>query len=140
MREGDVQGETLGSLKAAQEGEMEIKEDRSAMRLQLEAVAARLQEGGAAKEEGEKRGKFKEGMGKIKDFLGGKSDEFTAEPEGVPGVRKERTEGVVDPVVEVRGPAEVRKAAKRTLYTANVGDARAVLSCVSFLLFVAWEG
>lgn len=27
-------------------------------------------------------------------------------------------------------PAEVIKAAKRTLYTANAGDARAVLSCV----------
>ena len=34
------------------------------------------------------------------------------------------------PHVEVKGPAAVLKAAKRTLYTANVGDARAVLSSV----------
>lgn len=33
-----------------------------------------------------------------------------------------------EPVVEIKGPAEARPAAKRTLYTANVGDARAVLS------------
>lgn len=31
---------------------------------------------------------------------------------------------------QISGPAEVVNAAKRTLYTANVGDARAVLSCV----------
>lgn len=34
------------------------------------------------------------------------------------------------PEVKVKGPAEVKQAAKRTLYTANVGDARAVLASV----------
>lgn len=34
---------------------------------------------------------------------------------------------------QVNGPAEEIKAAKRTLYTANAGDARAVLSCVCAL-------
>lgn len=37
---------------------------------------------------------------------------------------------IVIPVVEVKGPADIKQAAKRTLYTANVGDARAVLSYV----------
>lgn len=37
---------------------------------------------------------------------------------------------VSTPKVQVKGPAEVMHAAKRTLYTANVGDARAVLSSV----------
>lgn len=40
---------------------------------------------------------------------------------------------VPTPHVEVKGPAAVLKAAKRTLYTANVGDARAVLSSVPLL-------
>ncbi|KAK4050017.1 mgpp2cl-1, protein phosphatase 2C-like protein 1 [Microbotryomycetes sp. JL221] len=38
------------------------------------------------------------------------------------------TSVVKTPDVEVKGPAEYKPAAKRTLYTANVGDARAVLS------------
>lgn len=37
---------------------------------------------------------------------------------------------IATPHIEVKGPAVVMKAAKRTLYTANVGDARAVLSLV----------
>ena len=127
VREGEVRGETLGALKVAKEGERAEKEEKEEMRAQLEAVSARLKEGHV---EEEMKGKFKEGMGRIKDFLGGRSDEFTATPEQVGGRRK--VEAVVDPVVEVSGPAEVKKAAKRTLYTANVGDARAVLSCVPF--------
>lgn len=41
---------------------------------------------------------------------------------------------IVIPVVEVKGPADIKQAAKRTLYTANVGDARAVLSYVLYHL------
>ena len=54
---------------------------------------------------------------KLKGLLSGRSI-------GTP----DKAEPPSDPVVHVSGPADVKKAARRTLYTANAGDARAVLS------------
>ncbi|KAL8280757.1 hypothetical protein RQP46_006761 [Phenoliferia psychrophenolica] len=92
---------------------------------------------GADSGEVEKEGEGKTGGigSKIKGLLNGSSSG------GRPSAGSSGTEGdaaaanssspttsVTAPVVQVNGPAEVKKAAKRTLYTANAGDARAVLS------------
>ncbi|GJN88177.1 hypothetical protein Rhopal_001142-T1 [Rhodotorula paludigena] len=73
---------------------------------------------------------------RIKSLLTGKSDEFTASPSsgaaaaspGSASSNHSGTSAVKTPDVEIAGPAVTKPAAKRTLYTANVGDARAVLS------------
>lgn len=65
--------------------------------------------------------------GIISGGLGGKeikSDENTSGASGVGGV------SAPVPKIEIQAPAQVLPAAKRTLYSANVGDARAVLSSV----------
>lgn len=74
----------------------------------------------------------KEVKSKIKSMLTGKSTEFTGDVASLPppSLGGGGSEGVKTPDVEIKGPAEVKKAAKKTLYTANVGDARAVLACV----------
>ena len=84
---------------------------------------------------------------KIKAVLSGRSGDFSTSSSAAAGTTGTDTasdsgssspqqsangesggRGVATPTVEVKGPAEYKKAAKRTLYTANVGDARAVLS------------
>ena len=59
---------------------------------------------------------------KIKELLNGRGSESASDS------REAEPEQAGTPVVKVSGPADVKKAAKRTLYTANAGDARAVLS------------
>ncbi|KAK4701318.1 protein phosphatase PTC1, partial [Phenoliferia sp. Uapishka_3] len=79
--------------------------------LEIAAVEGEEKEG----KEGSARARFGE---KVKGLFNGRSSPTSSEPEKVE---------VTAPVVSVNGPAEVKKAAKRTLYTANAGDARAVL-------------
>ena len=75
---------------------------------------------------------------RIKNLLTGRSDDFTASSpstsassasgSSTPAAAAARAPTVATPNVEIAGPAVTKSAAKRTLYTANVGDARAVLS------------
>ncbi|GAA5847842.1 hypothetical protein JCM9279_006661 [Rhodotorula babjevae] len=70
---------------------------------------------------------------RIRNLLTGRSDDFTASSSsssasGSTTPAAARTPSVATPNVEIAGPAVTKSAAKRTLYTANVGDARAVLS------------
>ncbi|GAA6052452.1 hypothetical protein JCM3770_001120 [Rhodotorula araucariae] len=70
---------------------------------------------------------------RIKNLLTGKTDEFRAALGSGSDELSASASGtsattIKTPTVEIAGPAVTKKAAKRTLYTANVGDARAVLS------------
>lgn len=76
------------------------------------------------------KSRLEEGASKLKELLGGKGKEEEKKEEPSPEV----------PAVQVQGPADVKKAAKRTLYTANVGDARAVLSCAFRSPFQSFRG
>lgn len=95
----------------------------------------RVKERSKAQRESEEIEKEKSFLGggvkdKIKGLVMGKETEGKGEETEE---REEIASGVplvTTPTVEVKGPAEIKKAAKRTLYTANVGDARAVLSYV----------
>ncbi|KAK4046888.1 mgpp2cl-1, protein phosphatase 2C-like protein 1 [Microbotryomycetes sp. JL201] len=136
---GKIQGEPDGALKAAQAGEG----------TELQRVNGRLQGGdadasnvdGASSLLGSSSGSTSTDIkNKIRAVLsGGKSSAVdspsSSSPEEQQQEQKQQPESlgtsvhsVVSPDVQIKGPAEVRTAAKRTLYTANVGDARAVLS------------
>ncbi|CEQ43008.1 SPOSA6832_04878 [Sporobolomyces salmonicolor] len=67
---------------------------------------------------------------RIRDLLSGssRSTDLTDEPKGAGVTGTGGRGGVATPNVEITGPAEVKQAAKRTLYVGNVGDARAVLA------------
>lgn len=122
VKEGRLEGSAEDALKAANEGQ-----GTELTRMQNAAGIGGGANGGG--EEGEKSsaGQIKE---KIKNVLTGRSNDFTSDGSsgGGTGGGGEGPPQVATPTAEVRGPAEVKKAAKRTLYTANVGDARAVLS------------
>lgn len=121
-KEGELQGDAEGALKAAQAGEgTELQ--RMGRGEQL------LTSDDAPAETSSTRDDIKN---KIKAVLTGKSpaDSRDGSPSGsgTASPTAARASGINTPTAEVKGPAEVKKAAKRTLYTANVGDARAVLS------------
>ncbi|SCV72344.1 BQ2448_3881 [Microbotryum intermedium] len=110
VKQGKLVDDAGGALRAAQEGE-ESNYDNELERMSMTA---------ADRSGGGRRENIKN---KIKAVLSGKSgdpaEEFSPGPP---------SSGIETPHVEIKGPADVKKAAKRTLYTANVGDARAVLS------------
>jgi protein phosphatase PTC1 len=110
VKKGELQGRAEGALQVAREGEG----------TELSRMSARAPSGGTREDL----------KNKIKAVLKGKSSDFQSDASASAGAEGEGGEatGVLTPTVEVKGPAEVKKAAKRTLYTANVGDARAVLS------------
>ncbi|GAA5854830.1 hypothetical protein JCM8547_004087 [Rhodosporidiobolus lusitaniae] len=122
VREGPVLGDKEGALKAAKEGgTAQVGEDTV-------VGLSSLKEGSSSSAAAPPA---KDVKNKIKSMLtGGVSSskgEFTGDVSSLPTLAGQG-EGVKTPDVEVKGPAEVKKAAKRTVYTANVGDARAVLS------------
>lgn len=91
----------------------------------------------AAAEE-QKKPKMFTGEGVFRDKLkgligvGSVAKEFVSDPKQVEEQKQRQADSVVaaTPKIEIQSPAQVLTAAKRTLYTANVGDARAVLSYV----------
>jgi protein phosphatase PTC1 len=122
-KEGELQGDAEGALKAAQAGEgTELQRMRGG--------SGGVDPPGTAGESPSTRTDIKN---KIKAVLTGKSGaEATSTASetgsrGGSGASTPEGPGVATPTVQVNGPAEVKRAAKRTLYTANVGDARAVL-------------
>ncbi|GAA6003493.1 hypothetical protein JCM10207_000359 [Rhodosporidiobolus poonsookiae] len=129
VREGAPTGDPKGALEAAKEGgTAQVGDDTVAglSALKRDGEAA----GTGAAEDGGAAPTARDVKSKIKSMLtgGGKSGEFTGDAPSVAALLASQTQGVKTPDVEISGPAEVKKAAKRTLYTANVGDARAVLS------------
>ncbi|GAA5841795.1 hypothetical protein JCM11251_004066 [Rhodosporidiobolus azoricus] len=133
IKEGPVLGSAEGALKAAQEGgTTQINEGTvagfSELKRDGEIKSSSSPPSGTATPHA------KDVKNKIKSMLTGsnKSSEFTGDVASLPlpAPSMGMAEGVKTPDVEIPlpRPAEVKKAAKRTLYTANVGDARAVLS------------
>ncbi|ORY39205.1 phosphatase 2C-domain-containing protein [Leucosporidium creatinivorum] len=123
-KEGELKGDAEGALKVAQLGEgTELQRMSASAGLAGSEVSKSSSEG-----EGGSESRSADIKSKIKAVLTGKSEEFRAGGSGSESSSGEERSGVETPKVEVKGPAEVKKAAKRTLYTANVGDARAVLS------------
>lgn len=129
VKEGELRGDSEGALKAAQLGE--------GTELQRMSASSGLAGSDSGSLGGENEGRRADIKAKIKAVLTGKPDPSSSQPssgtstpaEGESEEEKLR-KGTETPKVEVKGPAEVRKAEKRTLYTANVGDARAVLGSV----------
>lgn len=135
VKEGELKGKADGALRAAassDDGENGGSLGGAAL-MRTKSRKALEEERAQEVEENELKGENEssDSVGeKIKNLvLGGNSRSEEEE-----SIRSNGLE-VLTPTAEVKGPAEVKKAAKRTLYTANVGDARAVLSCVSFLYF-----
>lgn len=151
-KQGKLQGEPDGALKAAQAGEgtelQRMREksgdgsDGAQSRQDLDGSSSLL--GSGVGGSGSTSTDIKN---KIKAVLSGRSGDFSTSSSAAAGTTGTDTasdsgssspqqsangesggRGVATPTVEVKGPAEYKKAAKRTLYTANVGDARAVLS------------
>ncbi|KDE03456.1 protein phosphatase [Microbotryum lychnidis-dioicae p1A1 Lamole] len=110
VKQGKLVDDADGALRAAQQAE----EKNNSNELERMSTAA------ADRPSGGRREDIKN---KIKAVLNGKSGDpaemYSPEP---------ASSGIETPHLEIKGPADVKKAAKRTLYTANVGDARAVLS------------
>lgn len=115
-REGELQGDAEGALKAAQAGEgTELQRVRQGQAQDVE---------GASVEAPSTRQDIKN---KIKAVLTGRMEPVSPNDSPSQSGTTSPQPGVETPTVQVKGPAEVKQAAKRTLYTANVGDARAVL-------------
>ncbi|SCZ91719.1 BZ3500_MvSof-1268-A1-R1_Chr5-1g07628 [Microbotryum saponariae] len=110
VKQGKLVDDADGALRAAQQGE----EKNNSNELERMSTAA------ADRPSGGRREDIKN---KIKAVLNGKSGDAAEMYSPGPA-----SSGIETPHVEIKGPADVKKAAKRTLYTANVGDARAVLS------------
>ncbi|KAI5479467.1 hypothetical protein MNV49_003611 [Pseudohyphozyma bogoriensis] len=93
-------------------------------------VGAPLQKAsGSDLDETKRKKSFGEGVkGKLKEMMAGGTGKGSENSSESSSPAASVTPPLSTPVVEVNGPAEVKKAARRTLYTANVGDARAVLS------------
>lgn len=134
VKEGELKGKADGALRAAASSDDGENGGgiggaalmRTKSRKALEEERAQEVEENGSKEEDESNS-----VGdKIKNLVLGDGNGKNEEEE------KSKSNGleVETPTAEVKGPAEVKKAAKRTLYTANVGDARAVLSYVPFLI------
>ncbi|KAM0792648.1 hypothetical protein ACM66B_002429 [Microbotryomycetes sp. NB124-2] len=134
LKTGKVQGEPDGALKAAQAGEGTELQRVNGRQTSDSARDDGANVDGAASLLGSSGSTNTDIKNKIRSVLsGGRSgaEASTSEAEtraDSPQRPPEEDTQVKTPDVEVRGPAEVKKAAKRTLYTANVGDARAVLS------------
>ncbi|KAM0792641.1 hypothetical protein ACM66B_002423 [Microbotryomycetes sp. NB124-2] len=134
LKTGKVQGEPDGALKAAQAGEGTELQRVNGRQTSDSARDDGANVDGAASLLGSSGSTSTDIKNKIRSVLsGGRSgaEASTSEAEtraDSPQRPPEEDTQVKTPDVEVRGPAEVKKAAKRTLYTANVGDARAVLS------------
>lgn len=125
MKEGELRGDSEGALKAAQLGE--------GTELQRMSASGGLAGSDSSGRDNESEGRRADIKAKIKAVLTGKPDpSSTNSGASTPADESDSEEaklrkGTETPKVEIKGPAEVRKAEKRTLYTANVGDARAVL-------------
>jgi serine/threonine protein phosphatase PrpC len=133
VKEGPPLGSAEGALKAAKEGGTQQVGDETVDGLSsLKATS----QGSPAPSSSSSTATPKDVKSKIKSMLTGssRSSEFTGDVSSLPLpsslLSSGAVEGVKTPDVEISGPAEVKKAAKKTLYTANVGDARAVLACV----------
>lgn len=144
MNQGTINGvgEEGEALKVAEEEKSKVEEHGVQMEkagggaiVGAELKRSRATRSGEEREregEEEKKRLFGDGVHreKFRSLLGGGG----AKKHGREGEGEEEEEEAAkggeekNEVVEVKGPAEVREAAKRTLYTANVGDARAVLS------------
>ncbi|GAA5919348.1 hypothetical protein JCM6882_008444, partial [Rhodosporidiobolus microsporus] len=128
VKEGPVLGSPEGALKAAQEGgTTQINEGSVAGFSELKRDG---EDAAAAPSAASTSPQAKDVKSKIKSMLTGsnRSAEFTGDVSSLP--TPSSVGGVKTPDVEIPlpRPAEVKKAAKKTLYTANVGDARAVLA------------
>ncbi|BGP45663.1 hypothetical protein JCM10450v2_001493 [Rhodotorula kratochvilovae] len=132
VKEGeDVVADREGALRAAQAGGTPQINDQTVQGLaELRRDGEPSISGAGASSGGGGGRTATEVKSRIKSLLTGKSDEFRASPGGEPSPTSSNASGstVKTPTVEIAGPAVTKKAAKRTLYTANVGDARAVLS------------
>ncbi|GAA5974849.1 hypothetical protein JCM11641_008396 [Rhodosporidiobolus odoratus] len=127
VKEGPVLGHPEGALKAAREGGTPQVSPQSVEGFdEVKNGADAAADGNGAAPSGTSA---KDVKSRIKNMLTGKdkSSEFTGDVSSLTPAMS-GMQGVKTPDVEVKGPAEVKKAAKKTLYTANVGDARAVLS------------
>ncbi|GAA5872455.1 hypothetical protein JCM1840_006066 [Sporobolomyces johnsonii] len=133
LRLEDKQGRAVGEASGVGRGAVTVVEkERSPQggKEVPEAEAPKEDELGVEANDASRAGDVKS---RIRGLFSGssKSAEFTGEPEGgaEPGlITGTGGGGVATPNVEITGPAEVKQAAKRTLYVGNVGDARAVLS------------
>ncbi|GAA6033307.1 hypothetical protein JCM8097_006684 [Rhodosporidiobolus ruineniae] len=142
VQQGPPLGDAEGALKAANAGgTAQINEDTvagfSALKRDGDAAGTGSAGLGELSNDATKEGSgggasAKDVKSRIKSMLTGsnKSSEFTGDAPPLSAASSTSSGGssVKTPDVEISGPAEVKKAAKRTLYTANVGDARAVLS------------
>ncbi|GAA5911160.1 hypothetical protein JCM8208_005742 [Rhodotorula glutinis] len=126
LRAAQAGGSAPGGSNASTQGSPELKRDG-------EGAA----EGGEAADKASgghsRRRSAHEVKSRLKNLLTGRSDDFTASSSsslasGSSAGASARAPAVATPNVEIAGPAVTKSAAKRTLYTANVGDARAVLS------------
>lgn len=128
-----------GVIEGREDGALRVAEAAGVTTLagtELNRVKERSKAQRASEEVEKEKSSLGEGIKeKVKGFVFGKETEGNDDgsaPKVVTAAEKEELASgvpkVTTPTVEVKGPAEVKKAAKRTLYTANVGDARAVLS------------
>ncbi|GAA5927352.1 hypothetical protein JCM10213_003448 [Rhodosporidiobolus nylandii] len=133
VKEGPPLGSPDGALKAAKDGGTAQVNDQNvqgigALRDKAESPAS-PSSAADAKDAKSAKNRIKSmltGSSRANEFVGDSPAAFGAAL-GIDGAAGS-THGVKTPDVEISGPAEVKKAAKKTLYTANVGDARAVLS------------
>lgn len=143
VKEGQgVVADTGAALRAAQQGGTAQVSDETVQGLaELRrggetdgAGVAQEEQDGAAAAGHSRRRSAQEVKSRIKNLLTGRSDDFTASSPSASASSGATTSPpppsntVATPTVEIAGPAVTKPAAKRTLYTANVGDARAVLS------------
>lgn len=143
VKKGKVEGDAGAALKVAREAE---EGSGASLRASSEAVTE-ASTPVSETTESEKKPKMGTGegvlRGKIKDLLTGTKPtdsatppepspifpQLSSSPTAIDSFPAPKSSTIVTtPDVEIKGPADVMKAARRTLYTANVGDARAVLS------------